>query len=288
MAKRRQSDASRIRVAQAAGLALTAALAPGPAPAQEPPGWQACVAVADSQDRLACFDRWSGHRRTIERAPEVAPPARVEAPAPEKASAAAVAKGEDTGKGCHDPRHSNLSRFWELERDSGCGIFGIRGYRPLSLSLIASDNVNGQPTSENPLNNATASQPYLTTETRVQLSVRTKLAQGLLTGDGPRRDSLWFGYTQQSYWQVFNGAISRPFRSTDHEPEFVYVYPSTAQLPGGWRLRCTGLGLVHQSSGGSLPLSAGWNRAYLMAGAERSERLTLKATRQAHPRRSRR
>jgi phospholipase A1 len=99
----------------------------------------------------------------------------------------------------------------------------------------------------------------------------------LLTGGGPRRDSLWFGYTQQSYWQVFSGAISRPFRSTDHEPEFVYVYPSTLDLPAGWRLRYTGLGLVHQSNGQSLPLSRSWNRVYLMAGAEQAARYTLQA-----------
>ena len=154
-------------------------------------------------------------------------------------------------------------------------MFGIRGYRPISLALIASDGVNGQPTSGNTLNTATAAQPYRTAETRIQLSVRTKLAQGLLTGDGPSRDSLWFGYTQQSYWQVFTPAISRPFRSTDHEPEFVYVYPSTTNLPGGWRLRYTGLGLVHQSNGQSLPLSRSWNRMYLMAGAELGQDFTL-------------
>ncbi len=178
-------------------------------------------------------------------------------------------------QGCHDPAHSALSRFWELEPDSGCGVFGIRGYRPISLSLITADSVNDQPSSANPLNTAATAQPYRTTETRLQLSVRTKLAQGLLARGKDRRDSLWFGYTQQSYWQVFTPSISRPFRSTDHEPEFVYVYPSTLNLPAGWRLRYTGLGLVHQSNGQSLPLSRSWNRAYLMAGAESGGHFTL-------------
>jgi len=103
--------------------------------------------------------------------------------------------------------------------------------------------------------------------------VRTKIAQGLLTQGHPTlKDSLWFGYTQQSYWQLFSPEISRPFRTTDHEPELVYVYPSTLALPGGWRLRYNGLGLVHQSNGQSLPLSRSWNRYYWMAGAELDSR----------------
>lgn len=170
--------------------------------------------------------------------------------------------------GCHDTTYSELSRFWELERATGCGVFGIRSYRPISLSVIGSNRVNKQPTSENPLNDAPAAQPYRTTETRIQLSVRSKLAEGLLT-QGELRDSLWFGYTQQSYWQLFTGTLSRPFRNTDHEPEFMYVYPLQLPSAKGWSLRYGGVGLVHQSNGQSLPLSRSWNRVYLMAGAER-------------------
>ena len=115
-----------------------------------------------------------------------------------------------------------------------------------------------------------AATAYRKTETRLQLSVRTKLAQGLLTGSHPTlKDSLWFGYTQQSYWQLFSGGISRPFRSTDHEPEAIYVYPTDFTLPLGWRVRYSGAGIVHQSNGQALPLSRSWNRAYLMMGAEK-------------------
>ena len=108
------------------------------------------------------------------------------------------------------------------------------------------------------------------------MSIRTKIAQGMLTphstDPNAPHDSLWFGYTQQSYWQLFNGPLSRPFRNTDHEPEILYVYPTTADLPGGWRVRYSGLGLVHQSNGQSLPLSRSWNRVYLMAGLEKDNR----------------
>jgi phospholipase A1 len=227
-----------------------------------PAGWQACTGLPDAA-RLACFDRWS----KAQAAPEPSP-----APTP----AAVNSTDERTKDRCHREGASALSRFWELERDTSCDVFGIRGYRPISLSLVRGNSVNDQPTSDNPLNVAPQPQPYRKTETRVQLSVRTKLAQGLLTR-GDARDSLWFAYTQQSYWQLFTPALSRPFRSTDHEPELIYVYPATASLPGGWQLRYAGLGLVHQSNGQSLPLSRSWNRTYLMAGAEHAGGFTLNA-----------
>src|SRR5699024_5268672 len=77
----------------------------------------------------------------------------------------------------------------------------------------------------------------------------------------------------QSYWQVFTPALSRPFRSTDHEPEIMYIRPVQSAMPGEWRWRIAGVGLVHQSNGQSLPLSRSWNRAYLMAAAERDNLL---------------
>jgi phospholipase A1 len=179
---------------------------------------------------------------------------------------------------CHDKRYSTLSRFWELEGGTDCGTFRIRGYRPLSFSVVGSNSVNEQPRSDAANHTAVAPVNYSNTETRLQLSMRTKVAQGLLThGDSQGKDSLWFSYSQQSYWQLFSSNISRPFRTTDHEPEVIYVYPTDAKLPFDWRLRYTGAGLVHQSNGQSLPLSRSWNRVYLMAGAELDNRWMLQA-----------
>lgn len=179
---------------------------------------------------------------------------------------------------CKNPAATPLSRFWELEPASDCGTFGLRGYRPISLSLIGSDGVNTTPTS--PAAGHTASfQPYTTQETRVQLSVRTKVAQGLLTGGDPSRlDSLWFAYSQQSYWQLFNNDLSRPFRATDHEPELTYIFPLASALPSGWRLRFAGVSLNHQSNGQSLPLSRSWNRIIGRTGLELGNTLAVNAS----------
>ncbi len=256
--------------------------------------WRRCASITDSGEaRLACFDQWAGQQSWQ------APAASAAATAPAAATAsAAPAGGGDTAlpkpvdatlpatriievaqtDGCRDEQYSALSRFWELESGSDCGSFRFRGYRPISVSLTEASSVNRQPSSDAPGHTAASATDYRSAEMRVQLSVRTKLAQNILTSENSNlRDSLWLGYSQQSYWQVFSPAISRPFRATDHEPEVMYVYPTTARLPFGWRWHYSGLGLVHQSNGQSLPLSRSWNRAYVMTGIELDNRWTVSA-----------
>jgi phospholipase A1 len=255
---------------------LFAALLPGASQAQSPETLEACAAVKDNAQRLACYDDKvrAGRPAASPAAPGM--PAQPAAPAPTtSAEPPKVATGErrgirlTTSEGCHEPQHSELTRFWELETRADCGTFGIRGYRPISLALVGADSVNEQPTSGNPANNATTSTDYRTTELRLNLSVRTKIAQGLFTYGDDGLDSVWVAYSQQSYWQLFTPQLSRPFRSTDHEPEIMYIRPLQSEKAGEWRLRVGGLGLVHQSNGQSLPLSRSWNRVYLMAAAER-------------------
>jgi phospholipase A1 len=301
----RRSHFVPVRLAQATGLALAlgaplwvdSVQAQGvgsDAPLAPESAWQQCAKLMDDRAaRLSCFDDWARQRAAsaaspaptaasslslVDSTPSVAakPPAK---PAPTPAPVT-ITMEAPAAHDCRNPTLSDLSRYWELEAGSDCGTFSIRGYRPISLSWIGSDGVNTQPSSPTADHTAATALPYSTSEVRIQLSVRTKMAQGLLTRllDGPQtllRDSLWFGYTQQSYWQLFNGELSRPFRSTDHEPEVTYIYPTDATLLGGWRLRYSGVSLVHQSNGQPLPLSRSWNRAVLMAGMENGQNFRL-------------
>lgn len=249
--------------------------APPPAPAPlGVGGWQQCAQqTQDPAARLACYDRWGQSQGAVPAATPVNAVPAEPAPAAPPATEAAAARDD-----CHSSKYSTLSRFWELEDGTDCGRFNIRGYKPISLSWIHANTVNRAPTSPYPDHTATQEQPYLIDEGRIQLSVRTKIGQGFLpVSHFGGRDSLWFGYTQQSYWQLFTSSISRPFRNTDHEPELMYIVPTPAELPGGWRLRYTGLSLNHQSNGQTLPLSRSWNRAILMAGMEKGDRYTLTA-----------
>jgi len=245
------------------------------------PGWQQCSALSgDNAARLRCFDAWAAQQASATAQVPLSTPlptASASTPAaPPATPPVVITMVAPTAHDCKNPQFSELSRFWELEAGSNCGTFGIRGYKPISLSVIGSNSVNTQPDSVLPDHRATSSLAFNTTETRIQLSVRTKIAEGLLTQNQPfKRDSLWFGYTQQSNWQIFSGDLSRPFRTTDHEPELIYIYPTDLALPGNWRLRYTGLSFNHQSNGQPLPLSRSWNRTILMAGLENGAQFQL-------------
>jgi phospholipase A1 len=243
-------------------------------------GWQTCQALkGDPAAQLACFQQWADSQtpaNTLAPSLTTAPanPATGQ-PATQVLLLPSLNTEAPDGKpiGCKNTKYSELSRFWELQRGTDCDTFALRGYRPITLAVSTSDSVNMQPSSPSAGHTAATSQPYMRTENKIQLSVRTKVAKGLLKSgdnDDDDHDSVWFGYTQQSYWQLFNGAISRPFRTTDHEPEVLYIYPHQIPLAGGWNYRLSGLGLVHQSNGQSLPLSRSWNRVYLMGAAEKT------------------
>ncbi|MEG0537954.1 MAG: phospholipase A [Comamonas sp.] len=252
--------------------------------------WQQCAATTDNATRLACFDTWARQQQPLTPPPATnwqAPAASAQQQTPEaltqaanapmvQADVVAVQGLVPTNGGCRDPRYSEMSRFFELETGTDCGTFSFRGYKPLSVAVITADTVNTQPSS--PGKPPATAQNYRPEELRIQLSARTKVASGLLTSPtSGLQDSVWVGYTQQSYWQVFSPALSRPFRTTDHEPEVFYVYPTQAKLPFGWQLRYSGIGMVHHSNGQSEPLSRSWNRWYLMTGAELSNRWQVHA-----------
>jgi phospholipase A1 len=259
-------------------LGSPAALAQAQAPAA---GWQACAALADGASRLACFDRWAaGQSPSPAATPQGAVPAVTASgqglvpPAPTAAAPAQPA----AMNGCQDKRHTTLTRFWELERAADCGTFELRGYRPIMADVALADFMNQSPDSPAPGHLVEGDGLYRKNEVRLQLSARVKVAADLFTrGDPALADSLWVAYTQQSYWQFFNRDISRPFRTTDYEPEIVYIHPLAAPLGGGWKLRYAGLGLSHQSNGRELPASRSWNRVYLSLAAELADRVDLQA-----------
>jgi phospholipase A1 len=242
-----------------------------------PAEFTACARLRVDAERLACYDAAmrarQGERAGVNGAgaPTPASPARQDRQDRQEGGLTRAWGTPTLPSGVEPPARlgtSYLAAFWELDRDRKQGTFNFIGYRPnFFLPLHVSRRVNRQPASPNPQNVAGTLPPYRNVEAKMQLSIRTKIAQSVLL---PGAD-LWFGYTQQSLWQLYSTQISAPFRSTDHEPELVYIVPLPADLPAGWKLRFGGLGLAHQSNGQALPLSRSWNRVYASAGLERGE-----------------
>ncbi len=94
-------------------------------------------------------------------------------------------------------------------------------------------------------------------EVKFQLSLKLQIASGILG----HSNSLFFAYTNQSYWQAYNNEFSSPFRETNHEPEVFLLLPQRWSL-FGLQSHLIALGLSHQSNGRSGSQSRSWNRLY--------------------------
>jgi len=162
-------------------------------------------------------------------------------------------------------KYSPLSLAYDLDQNSERGTWTIRPHNPnylLPVFYTADPNLSPSTPSQDTFNYT--SNTRRETELKFQLSLKTKVAEDLFDTNA----DLWFGYTQESHWQVYNEDNSRPFRATDYQPEVFLTQPVAANLPFGGHLRMLGAGAVHQSNGQDDPLSRSWNRLYLMAGAE--------------------
>lgn len=161
-------------------------------------------------------------------------------------------------------RYTPLSVLYDLDKNDPRGIFTIRPHKPMHvLPLWYSVHPNRDPHSPR-LDTPEDYPDYQHLDSKVQISLKTKMMEDLF---GTQAD-LWLGYTQKFYWQIYNSKDSRPFKSSDYEPEVFVTQPVLADLPFDGRLRMIGGGFVHHSNGESEPLSRSWNRIYLMGGAE--------------------
>ena len=101
-------------------------------------------------------------------------------------------------------------------------------------------------------------------ELTFQLSFKMKLLEDIA---GTPID-MWFGYTQQSFWQAYNRKASSPFRETNYQPELMLVLPINKNF-AGVEFNYLNFGLVHQSNGQTSTLSRSWNRVYAELGVEK-------------------
>lgn len=161
----------------------------------------------------------------------------------------------------------SLSDRWGLsEPSSKKQLFKFEPYKPVYILFANYTNdINEQPTSENPINSVSSPLNLDPVELKFQLSFKTKVLQNIF-GKKTRGD-IWLAYTQSSRWQVYNEAESRPFRETNYEPELTIIIPTKYNL-FGLKGVYSGLSLNHQSNGRSNPISRSWNRVIFNFGLE--------------------
>lgn len=160
--------------------------------------------------------------------------------------------------------YKTLAQIWELETDTTSETFLITTYKPTYILPFRFSSHRREVPFEVSEVDAVSTENEVeldNVEAIMQFSFKTKLAQRIF-GKG----ALWLGYTQKSYWQVYNPGFSRPFRETNYEPEIIFNYPVHFDF---LKIKMLGFGFNHQSNGREGHVfTRSWNRFVLDAGFE--------------------
>lgn len=240
-----------------------------------------------AKKRLACFDSISTPAIEIK---ADAIPATMDNTLAEDAGAIAPSTSATVPADAHIPEAaiaikktnvdlSYLERKWRLTSEGDWDISDFETYKANYLLFTNTSDINNTPQSPN---RANVDDRNLDSEDlKFQLSLKSELLNNIpLIRDLPYVTSsrLWGAYTQQSYWQIFNGDSSRPLRENNYEPELILSLGIDNEVNGvkkDYIPRMLNLGLVHQSNGRDNPLSRSWNRLYLEGGFELTDRISL-------------
>lgn len=148
---------------------------------------------------------------------------------------------------------SAVDERMEQEEKSMKDSFSIIPYKPNYLLPFTFNN-NIQ--SNNAYKGVVSSDELQPVEVKFQLSFKIPILVDI--ADLPL--ALYFGYTQVSFWQAYNGSNSSPFRETNYEPEMFLQWVHDIKLGADWHFKLATLNLTHQSNGKTEPTSRSWNR----------------------------
>jgi phospholipase A1 len=154
---------------------------------------------------------------------------------------------------CAVAEESPVDERMKQEKKLQRGKFSIIPYKPNYL-LPFTFNHNIQ--SNDAYKDVVSSDELQPVEVKFQLSFKIPVLVDI--ADLPL--SLYFGYTQVSFWQAYNGSNSSPFRETNYEPEMFLQWVHNRKLGGNWHFKLATLNLTHQSNGKTEPVSRSWNR----------------------------
>jgi phospholipase A1 len=216
-----------------------------------------CANIGDNVARLACFDKLAATPAPRTEAAVVVTPADGATPA---VATVAVVTAQPSAES--SARFSQLDH-WELDQAHRRGVFKFRPHHANYLIATRTWRPNDAPYQQF-LELSGDDVRLSKAELAYQLSFKMKMVEGAF---GKPVD-LWFGYTQNSFWQAANSKASSPFRETNYQPEVMAIVPLALDV-GGVQLTHAGLGLNHQSNGQSGSLSRSWNRLYAQLGIEK-------------------
>lgn len=196
---------------------------------------QHCTSIEFDAERLACYDAFF----------------RTDVGSPSLSVLDDSASGEEYAV-------TPLEERVPPEFDDVGDLFAIRPHHP-NYVLPFTHNFDADFEDYGPLGRT-----FVENEIKMQISLKTPLARDLWLGS-----SVWFAYTQQSYWQLYAEDIaSAPFRETNYQPEVFWRIPLDREFLG-WRAKEINLGINHQSNGQTQRLSRSWNRFIAEAVFER-------------------
>jgi phospholipase A1/A2 len=203
-----------------------------------------CAAEEDKEKRLECYDKLS------KRIESVSADVHTET----------VSEEKDT------PAHqiSMMEKLWDLDEESRKNAPLIRWHNPNYFLFAAYNTTPNRDT----MLDADPIAKAQNTEAVFQLSGKLRPLPDKLLGE---KLDFWLGYTQLSFWQVYNSAFSAPFRDTNYTPEGFFTYRTKYNFLDLdlLNLRIINAGFVHQSNGRSRPLSRSWNRLFTEFGFEK-------------------
>lgn len=223
-----------------------------------------CALIEQGVQRLACYDA----KLRPESARETATPEELEAAeratetlevngngeVSEATPGAGESADEDAGV-----MNALMNRYVATEK----ALFSFSGsfvsYRPTYVMPFTYVDTPNQTPSSPTRAQTNYDAPLDDQEAKYQISFKVPL----LTGVFDDRTTLWFGYTQLSFWQLYNADSSKPFRETNYEPEIFARYQTDYDIGPG-TLNTVSLGLNHESNGRSEPRSRSWNRVTSM------------------------
>lgn len=224
---------------------------------QDPSGVD-CALIREGVQRLACYDARHDPKAARARAKEQS------LKQAEKNAEALVADKET--------RQKLVGNALEDDPDTGVMASLVSNYLSAERSIFsfAGSFVTHQPNYILPLTWVKDPNPFPTSprlgaigydyglereEAKYQISFKVPL----LTGIFDDKTTFWFGYTQKSFWQVYNQDESAPFRETNYEPELFFRQQLDWELGPG-TLSAVSVGFNHQSNGQADPRSRSWNR----------------------------